>query len=72
MTYSIGTTGASANSVPQVETLKLSDPQAVPGGMALAMQLGTPFLCKRPDGSEAYYKFDAERSTPDVPILLKV
>lgn len=72
MTYSLAITGASANSIRQVESLTISDNVALPGSMALAMQLGTQFLAKGPDGMERLYTYDAERSTPDVPILKRV
>lgn len=72
MTYSLAVKGARANQVQQTKTLTVDDTVALPGGMALAMRLGTPFLCKRSDGSSAYYTYDAERSTPDNPILKAV
>lgn len=69
MTYSVGVTGARADQVPQVENLTLDDTVARLGGMQQAMALGTPFLARGPDGASRYYTFDAERSTPDVPVL---
>lgn len=73
MTYSLGVKGARADALPFApETLTIDDAQALTGGMQRAMQLGTPFLCKRPDGSQGYFTFDAERSTPDAPILKAV
>jgi hypothetical protein len=36
------------------------------------MQLNTPLLCLNPDGSQAYYVLDAERSTSATPILRRV
>lgn len=72
MTYSLAITGAAAQSVNQVETLVIDDSVARPGAMQQAMALGTPFLAKGPDGASRYYTFDAERSTPTVPILMPV
>lgn len=81
MTYSLAVKGALNDSVAQVENVTLAD-QAVgggatvtiptPGGMQQAMRLGTQFLGKGPDGAERLYRLDAERSTPDVPILVPV
>lgn len=73
MTYSLAVTGARADAFPdQPETLDISDDVATPGSMALAMQQNTQFLARGPDGAERYYTYDAERSTPAVPILLPV
>lgn len=70
MTYSVGVTGAPADSLPaQVETLVLPDGATTTTEMQRAMMLGTPLLCRRPDGSTGYYTLDAERSTPTVPVL---
>jgi expansin (peptidoglycan-binding protein) len=71
MTYSLSVTGANANQhCCAVETVTLSDAQATTGGMQAAMAQGTYFLCKNPDGSQSYYRLDAERSTPSVPVLI--
>ena len=73
MTYSLAVKGAAADSLPNaVQTLTVADTVALPGGMANAMMLGTPFLCKKPDGSSAYFTYDAERSTPSNPVLKAV
>lgn len=73
MTYSLAVTGAPAGALPfQGKNLLLSDANATSGAMANAMQNGTPFLCKRPDGSQGLYQLDAERSTPALPILKPV
>lgn len=73
MTYSLAVTGAPADQLPNaVATLTVDDTVARPGGMASAMQLGTQFLCKKPDGSSAYFTYDAERSTPSNPVLKAV
>ena len=73
MTYSLAVTGAPADQLPNaVATLTVDDSVARLGGMANAMQLNTQFLCKKPDGSSAYYTYDAERSTPGNPVLRAV
>lgn len=72
MTYSIGTTAMIADSRFTNEPLTLPDTAALPGSMATAMQLGQQVLCKGLDGSLAWYTFDAERSTPTVPVMVKV
>lgn len=80
-TYSVGTTGVAAGYVTSTEILKLPDDYvsnagtlvaATNGGMQNAMRLGVPMLVKNPDGSQSWYELDAERSTPSVPVLLKV
>ena len=71
MTYSLGVKGVRAGNYAQPQTLTVSDEQAVAGGQSLAMQNGTHFLCKGPDGREAYYRIDAERSIPgQTPVLI--
>lgn len=70
MTYSVGIKGVRADNPPQIQNLTVSDTQATAGNQALAMQQGTHFLCKRPDGSERYYRIDAERSIPGQPPVL--
>ena len=71
MTYSLSITGVNANQRGSVELLTLSDTQAITtGAMQQAMAQGTYFLCKNPDGSQSYYRLDAERSTPTVPVLI--
>lgn len=69
MTYSLAITGVRASpSLPASYTL--SDANARTGNQANAMQNGTAILCKGPDGAEAYYKIDAERSLPGYPPVL--
>ncbi len=45
---------------------------AGPGGLLQATQDNDQMLVKGPDGSLAWYRYDAERSTPTNPILVKV
>ena len=70
MTYSVNAKGVRADNPPQIQNLTVSDTQATTGGQALAMQQGAHFLCKRPDGSERYFRIDAERSIPGYPPVL--
>lgn len=73
MTYSLNVKGVRADNPPQIQNIVVSDPQAVAGGQALAMQTGAHFLCLRPDGSQRYFRIDAERSIPgQPPVLLAV
>ncbi len=73
MTYSLSITGVDADQRGTVELLTLSDAQAITtGAMQQAMAQNTYFLCKNPDGSQSYYRLDAERSTPTVPVLISV
>jgi len=72
-TYSLSLAGAPADNPTRPQSLDVDDAYATPGGMSGAMANGTPFLCRGPDGQEAYYKYDAERSLPGGPrVLLKV
>lgn len=70
MTYSLNIKGVRADSPSQPQTLTLSDDQARPGDQQLAMQAGTQFLCRGPDGGESYFRIDAERSIPGYPPVL--
>ena len=47
-------------------------PGAFSGAAQQAMRLNDYLLCKNPDGSQAYYVYDAERSTPGKPVLRRV
>lgn len=71
-TYSVAQKGQRADSLSAVQNVTLPDSSAHAGGMALAMRQGTQMLCKNPDGSQSWYTLDAERSTPDKPVLIKV
>ena len=72
MTYSLSVTGQGAGYLSSTKTLTLSDSSATAGAQLNSMQLNTPFLAKGPDGSQAWYTLDAERSTPSNPILKAV
>lgn len=76
-TYSLGITGL----VPGQSTNKLYDipdasldggTSATAGGMQNTMRTGDIMLVKGPDGSQAFYRYDSERSTVQNPVLLKV
>lgn len=81
-TYSLATTGLEAGFRTTTERQTLPDAfvpasgttlsTATLGGMQYAMQANLPMLCKGPDGSFKWYTLDAERSTPDVPVLKAV
>lgn len=70
MTYSLNAKGVLASNPTLPQSLTLSDTQALPAQQALAAQQGAHFLVKRPDGSERYYRIDAERSIPGQPPVL--
>lgn len=74
MTYSLGITGSRAFPNPNpISNLTLSDANATAGAQANATMRGTHFLCKGPNGAEAFYQIDAERSIPGyAPILIPV
>ena len=63
-TYSLGATGIRADGQQAIKTLKVGDTAGQLGGQQLAMSDNTQVLCKNPDGSQSWYTFDAERSTP--------
>ena len=76
-TYSIGTTGLipgqSTNLLYDLPDTDLSgNVCATPGGLQGVAQTGDIMLCKGPDGAQAFYRLDTERSTPAIPVLLKV
>lgn len=82
-TYSLGTTGLRADTQFTTENIKMPDSACQGnsassagnnrfGALAITMQNGAQMLCKNPDGSQAWYTLDAERSTPSVPILKAV
>jgi hypothetical protein len=79
-TYSLSATGVVAGGF-QLNTAKIYDipdlsssgvMTGVDEGRKQAMRLGDPMLVKQPDGSFAWYRYDAERSTVANPILVKV
>ena len=71
-TYSVGTKGLNANSPFTPKLLKLPDSACAIGSQQAAMATNTQVLVKGPDGSQAWYTLDSERSTPANPVLLKV
>jgi hypothetical protein len=71
-TYSLAIKGALSGQPAAPLTEQISDPAARPGSMAYNAMTGSYFLCKNPDGSESYYKLDAERSTVANPIVVRV
>jgi hypothetical protein len=71
-TYSVGWLGAGAGSAFQVKNMTAGDSVARPGAQINAMQDGAQFLVLMPDGSQAWHTYDAERSTPALPIYRRV
>ncbi len=71
-TYSLAIKGHRSDSFGTLTNLTIGDSSALVPDQAQAMMFGTQVLCKQPDGSSAWYTFDAERSTPAFPVLLKV
>jgi hypothetical protein len=71
-TYSVGTQGALSGQSFAAKMVTISDPNVRAGGMQQNAQLGQAFVCKNLDGSESYYRLDAERSTPANPVLIRV
>jgi hypothetical protein len=72
-TFSIGITGVAAdNAFQPTGELKIGDSACQStGDEQNAMQLGTAFLVKMPDGSKVWHTYDAERSIPGVSLVLK-
>ena len=69
VTYSLALTGAPADQRQLAATVELPDNTGLAGAAANAMRTGTPQLCKRADGSQAWYVLDAERSTASKIVL---
>jgi len=66
MTYSLAVTGVPADNPQAPLSLDVEDAAARYGSAQNDMMTGAQFLCRGPDGSEAYYTYDAERSNPDI------
>lgn len=70
MTYSMSVTAMNAGSPFHAKTLTLSDTDSTGdvvstiGGQQGTMSDGDMVLCKNPDGSQSYYRFDPVRSVP--------
>ena len=75
-TYSIGTQGYLAdNTIASAKpNLYLPDSACARDGMTRqqVMALGKQILCQQPDGSQAWFTLDAERSTDANPVLRRV
>ena len=72
-TFSIAVTGVAAGN-PYQPTGEMTIGDSVcqsAGDEQQAMQLGTAFMVKMPDGSKVWHTFDAERSIPGVSLVLK-
>ena len=74
-TYSIGTQGYLADNTIAAAKPRLYLPDSACMRNATkhnAMMLGKQILCQQPDGSQAWFTLDAERSTNDNPVLRRV
>ena len=72
-TYSLAVTALRAGDEFTAKTVQVGDSAARSyGGPQLAMSQNTQVLCKNPDGSQSWYTFDAERSTPSNLIMKRV
>lgn len=75
MTYSIAQTGIPADNEQLPSSLQVDDAAfGRVGAMQGSMSDGLPALCKGPDGGQALYVMDAERSDPSrgIRIMRKV
>jgi hypothetical protein len=84
VTYSLAITGQRADyqfpptAITNVSTtvglqnVTLTDLNARPGAQQNAMRNGTQVLCQNRDGSQSWYVIDAERWTPNNPIMRAV
>jgi hypothetical protein len=71
-TYSLAVTGVSANNGWQPKVLDVPDQVCqTAGDEQNAMQTGTQFLVKMPDGSQVWHVFDTERCIPGVQRVLR-
>jgi hypothetical protein len=71
-TYSLSTQGYAADNTIAAAKPRLYLPDSAsqrPDTMHAAMALGKQILCQQPDGSQAWYTLDAERSTDANPVL---
>ena len=79
-TYSLAATGLRADSPWAAKPITAPDSAAEGinaaigqwGGPQYAMQTGAQILCKNADGSQSWYTYDAERSTPGNLVLKAV
>jgi hypothetical protein len=71
-TYSLAATARHVSYRPVAQTIKVPDTAARPAHIAYHSRLGNQVLCQNADGSQSYYVFDAERSTPSDIVMRKV
>lgn len=76
-TFSQSVTGINANARYTAATVKVGDVDLggdvvnnTAAAQANNMQDGDYILCKNPDGSQSYYRIDAERSIPGVSLVM--
>ena len=71
-TFSQTIQGVSADHAQQPKIIKIPDAVCVSAGAEQnAMQLGTPFLAKQPDGSTVLSVYDTERCIPGVTRVIR-
>lgn len=79
-TYSQSLTGINANGRFGVKQVSVGDADAAAnalnaitdaGAQQGIMQRGNQILCKGPDGLQAWYTIDAERSVPGVSLVMR-
>lgn len=63
-TYSLSITAADATNQFAPKLITLDDDRATHNAQRRSMALGNRVLCLNPDGSQGFYKMDAERSNP--------
>jgi hypothetical protein len=69
-TYSLGLTGVRSDQFgTQNKLVLIDDAEARQSQQQGAMAVGTPILCKNPDGSQSWYTIDAERWSPALTVL---
>jgi len=71
-TYSLAATGRRADSPFALNNIKIGDSAGLAGSQQLAMSDNSQILCQRPDGSQAWFTIDAERSLPGAVVLKAV
>jgi hypothetical protein len=71
-TYTIKAKGKSATARTNAQSITVPDTAAQPAGLQYHARRGDQILCQNADGSQTYYTFDAERSTPTSFVMQKV
>ena len=70
-TYSLSISAVNGNNARyNPANITIGDSQGRPGGQQNGMMTGTQVLCKRPDGSQAWFTIDSVRSVPGGSLVL--